>query len=140
MLLLSLACAPPPLPEVEEDTTPHIRVVWPEPDAEVVACTLVIVELENLQIRLPDSAGKDAPDAPGEGHWHAYWSDTYTGSYIPYLLADFSNEPPGEYQITAELEQNQHEPMLDDDGLRILDTVSVVVEAGTCDASLDGLD
>jgi hypothetical protein len=148
LLLLPSACTPPPYlgdtgAAVDDsgpaDTTPRITITWPAPESEVVACTLVLVEFQNFTIHPFDPLVGDPPDADGEGHWHAYWSGTYLGSYAPYLLVDMSDLEPGGYVITAELEGNEHDPVLDDNGDPIQDTVAVNLVAGDCQASTLGL-
>ena len=147
---LLTGCAPPPWPDEAEtpdsadtaaaDTTPRIDIVYPAPEEDIVACSMVVIEMTNFEIQTYVGFGDEGPpDEDGKGHWHVYWGSTYTGCYTPYCLADFTGMEDGGYVITAELEQNQHEPVLDDAGDPIQDTVAVNLTSGTCEASTAGL-
>lgn len=149
LLLLPLACSPPPYAETaadtgdtvadsdtSEDTAPSIEVTWPPEEEHVVACTMVIVEVKNFSL---EDYGEGREDTPGEGHYHVYYSTTFEACDAPYCLIDLTGLPEDGYVLTARLAQNNHDPILDENGDYIEDSVAINLTPGTCEATLAGL-
>lgn len=145
LLTLALACAPPPYvePPVDtgegdptEDTAPSIEVTWPPEETVVVACTMVVVEVKNFDLVSYD---EERDDTAGEGHYHVYYSTTFEPCDAPYCLVDLTGLPEDGYVLTARLAENNHNPILDENGDYIEDSVAINLSSGTCEASLAGL-
>ena len=150
LLLLALACSPPPYGETavdtgetatdsggtSNDTALSIKVTWPPEEASVVACTMVVVEVRNFDL-VRYGVGRD--DTAGEGHYHVYYSTTFEACDAPYCLVDLTGLPEDGYVLTARLAENNHDPILDENGDYIEDSVAINLSPGTCEASLAGL-
>lgn len=146
LLLLAIACSPPPYSSDsagapddtggKEDTELGITITWPAEEAEVVACTMVLVEVRNFDLV---NYGEGREDTPGEGHYHVYYSTTFEPCDTPYCLVDLTDLPADGYVLTARLAENNHDPILADDGNYIEDSVAINLQPGTCEASVAGL-
>ena len=142
-LLLALgACAPPPYspPAVDtgdetddtgsaDDTAMSISYVWPANEAPAVGCAMVVVDVKNL--KLVD--GTVFPDpVEGEGHYHLLYDNGFVACYTPYCLIGFGET--GQFEITARLVQNNHDPYFSDpEGTQTIDASLLVnATAGEC--------
>lgn len=151
-LVAFLACSPPPYTAADDskaaadtgsgdtaapdDTAPSIRITYPAEEAEVTACTMVLVEIKNFELQSYD----DGPeDEDGHGHYHIYYSTTFTPCDDPYCLIDLSALPDDRYVLTARLAQNDHYALTDENGGYYESSVAINFTSGTCTASLAGL-
>ncbi len=113
--VLLTGCAPPPYtPPDTGSTEPSITVTWPLPESTAVGCTVVTVEIKNLT--LTDFA-TNTTDVPGEGHYHVTTPLGYTPVYTPYALISWLDQiPDSNADLTVQLVNNIHEPLLDANG------------------------
>lgn len=150
MLLLALltlpACAPPPY--VPADTSAAsdtgtvadeglgISIAWPANEVAVTGCVTVVVEYSGLT--LTDPMVNPEP-TEGQGHYHILFADKYALCAAPYCLVNFDTDEDtattgvtGEVVLTAQLMDNAHQPLLNDEGAEVSDTLFVNVTAGEC--------
>lgn len=111
MLLLLVACAPPPLPV--GDHTPSIQITWPLPESDVTGCETVVVTVQGFNLVEFPSTDENAD---GEGHYHIEHPGGYNPCYKPYCVIDLSEvAATTDPYLTAYLAYTDHtEVMLDD--------------------------
>lgn len=126
-LLLLSACQPPAI-----STDPEISISWPQAEAEVHSCAMVVVHLENFNLVDATAA---PPNAEGEGHFHVEYPGNYALCYRPYCLVDLSSiTEPGSVvtaNLTAYLVNNDHTPV-ERGGERIETTVPIRLDDAPC--------
>lgn len=126
-LLLSQACQPPAI-----STDPEISISWPQSEAEVHSCAMVVVHLENFNLVDATAA---PPNAEGEGHFHVEYPGNYALCYKPYCLVDLSSivEPDSVVTatLTAYLVNNDHSPV-ERGGERIETSVPIRLDDAPC--------
>lgn len=114
---LLAGCAPPPYSPPADSapsTEPSVTVTWPLPESTVVGCTVVTVEVKNLE--LVDFT-THTEDVPGEGHYHVTTPLGYTAVYTPYALISWLGQiPESDDILNVQLVNNVHEPLYDADG------------------------
>lgn len=132
------ACAPPPYTApaedtggggsgAEEDTAVGLDIVWPVEEAPVTGCAMVVVDIRNVDL-VDFMVNTEAVD--GQGHYHLLYEDKYLPCSTPYCLIALESE--GFQTVTAQLVNNDHSPMLDDEDQVIQDTRLLNVTAGEC--------
>lgn len=135
------ACAPPPYTGDIGDsgggnTDPDaiaIKLLYPAPEASFTGCAMVVAEISNLTLMSPPMDGSMLDKVDGQGHWHISYADTYQICTRPYCLIGFDETTgDGPMLLTAALVDNQHGPILDDDGKAIEASVPVNVTLGDC--------
>ena len=148
LFALSLVgCAPPPYNPADtaggnpgdtgsQDIGLDIGFAWPANETAVTGCVTVVVNYSG--VTLTDPMAHPEP-ADGEGHYHVLFDDYYALCTAPYCLVDFKNDPEedpdglqGAVVLTAQLMDNAHAPILDDEGNTVTDTLLVNVAAGEC--------
>ncbi|GDX82456.1 hypothetical protein LBMAG42_42670 [Deltaproteobacteria bacterium] len=133
-----VACAPPPYtapPEDtgegdggnEEDTAAGLDIVWPVAEAPVTGCAMVVVDVRNVTL-VDFMVNTEAVE--GQGHYHLLFEDKYLPCATPYCLIGLESE--GFQTVTAQLVNNDHSPMLDENEAVIEDTLLLDVTAGEC--------
>lgn len=115
LVLLLAACSPPPYsPPDTGGTEPSVVVTWPLPESEVVGCTVVTVEVKNLE--LTDFTTPGLEDVTGQGHYHVTTPAGYTAVWTPYALIAFPTIADTLATLDVQLVNNLHEPLLDANG------------------------
>ncbi len=132
LLLVLVACEPPPLSELGAGgvAAPPIEITWPKQESEMNGCEVFVFALNVDNFTLTDF--HDRSPAEGEGHVHVIWElagdSNYTSSVQPWCdvnLVPYSNaENPrfataGSLLVRAGLYDSAHDPILGDDGLPI---------------------
>lgn len=115
LLLATLtACSPPPYTSPDTGSLdPGILVTWPLPETEAIGCTVVTVEVKNFT--LVDFT-THTTDVPGEGHYHVVTPLGYTAVWTPYALISFETIEDTLDNLSVEMVNNLHEPIMDPDG------------------------
>jgi hypothetical protein len=128
LLLVLVACAPPPLPAV--DDTPSIEITWPPPESDVTGCETVSVTVKNFDLVEFPSTDENAD---GEGHYHIIHPNGYSPCYKPFCLVDLTGlESTTEPYFTATLTYTDHTEVLID-GVRIEHQIPInFVPGGDC--------
>ena len=73
LMLMLLACEPPPLPELASDAEPKlpsVRFIFPDSNPDDIICPdfIATVDIDNWELD-PDKVG-DSSKEDGIGHWH----------------------------------------------------------------------
>jgi len=115
-LLLLAACSPPPYTPADTagSTEPSVTVTWPLPERDVVGCTVVTVDVQNL--KLTDFTTPGLEDVPGQGHYHVTTPAGYTAVWTPYALIAFPDIADTLANLNVQLVNNLHELLLDGNG------------------------
>lgn len=143
---LLAACAPPPYVPADTSLTGgsdtglsgelDIGFTWPPNEISVTGCVTVVVDYSGITLTDP----KENPEpAEGQGHYHVSFADAYALCMAPYCLIDFDPDTDtatdgvtGLVTLTAQIMDNAHQPILDDAGDPVSDTLFVNVTAGEC--------
>lgn len=134
LLLLSEACAPPPLPTV--DTTPSITITWPPAESEIQGCTTVAVDIENLILT---DFTVNTENEEGHGHWHVFHPAGYAASWKPFQFVDFSSvTETTEPYLTVQLANNDHSDLLDAEGEPYTFSIPFTFVPGPCESDTGG--
>ncbi|MDP2305287.1 MAG: hypothetical protein Q8P18_04590 [Pseudomonadota bacterium] len=133
LLLVLLACAPPPLPVVDE--APSIHITWPLPEADVTGCETVAVTVENFDLVEFPSTDENAE---GEGHYHILSPRGYDPCYKPYCFVDLTDVvSTTEPYFTAVLTYTDHTEVLID-GARIEHQIPInFIPGGDCATAVE---
>jgi hypothetical protein len=155
MLLLLLACSPPPyVPDSGScdcegtsdsvdsgDTTdtsllPSVGFAWPAQESAQSGCAMFVFDVQNFQLvdfrTNPDNVA-------GQGHLHVYWSDYYVTCTTPYCLVEFGELSEDDYSVTVQLANNDHSDVVDDNGDVVGSRRDIRIIPGACAASVEGL-
>ncbi len=141
LLVFLGACAPPPYDPVDTGTDlgTYIDITWPPNEYQATGCVTVVVDWGGITLTDP-MVSPDSVD--GQGHYHIAYENGYALCTKPYCLVGFSGPDgiagteddlsEGVKELRAELVDNEHAPLEDEDGDVISDTVQVVVTQGEC--------
>lgn len=128
VLFALVGCAPPPL-DGAFSTEPAVRVTWPLPETTVVGCTVVTVEVDNLELT---DFSVVTEDADGQGHYHVTTPLGYTAIWTPYALISFETIDPQDGFLNIQLVGNSHMALTDDQGDFYEVDVPLRFEPGEC--------
>lgn len=142
LLVFLVACAPPPYDPPDSgsaDLGTYIDITWPPNEYAATGCVTFVVDWGG--ITLTDPMVSPEP-VEGEGHYHIAHAAGYALCTRPYCLVGFSGADglpgteddlgEGFQELRAELVDNEHVPIEDDNGVAIVDTIQVNVTQGEC--------
>jgi hypothetical protein len=152
LALLLAGCQPPPYTPPDSgradtgfvdtgaaDAGPTLDIIFP-PNETVAEgeCQMFVVVTTGIALVDP----MESPTAvEGEGHYHIIHSDTYALCDEPYCLVGFTeaevtppegSEVPAPVQFTAQLMDNEHNPILDADGNVVAESIFVTPTDAEC--------
>lgn len=142
VLAAATACAPPPYKppgggaddsgaDAADDGRPRFEVLWPPQERTLTGCAMFVIDVDNLDLIEP--AMEPPPvNVDGEGHWHVSSASSYTPCGKPYCLVSFEGIPDGPEPFAVSLMNNDHSPILDEDGDPLEQVVLIDVVGGEC--------
>ncbi len=121
---LAASCSPPPY-----DTSPQVTILWPPPEAVVASCVTVVANITNFSL-VDNGVNREPVD--GQGHFHVEYPNSYALCLKPYCLVDLSDAVTDTPELTVALVGNDHQPVLNSEGVAIRQSVIVNRTADPC--------